>query len=383
MKRLLLVLACMLLVGAAFPGASAQADPAGLVLPPGDLSLMGEVNSAAPWQQGSLLGTSTGVYYYPGQAEDPSVLQLPQAEGSSQPAALTAILTQEDRAYALSLPAGCIWEILWDGKVLRLSAPRFFDTEAFLIENRQGPARTWVPQQVLLLGDTLCVLSRRMQELGGSVMMLTDLQTGQTRAFPQVAGQMILHVSLYHDGRLLALAHGGEAARVVELDLEAGSQTPYAQLAADIRPGEAAILYHPGEDALYIKSGNRLLRRSPEGQVKEAAFLNVEAGHFIRFGRLSLTGPGLFAAAHPGGLAVASLADNDTKPLVLWNVDARDPAHVSAMGRMGNTPVRLVQLNIGEINQRLAEVLVGRLAEPDIFLVYADEVDLKRLMAKG
>lgn len=92
----------------------------------------------------------------------------PRSKGSSQPAALTAILTQEGRAYALSLPAGCIWEILWDGKVLRLSAPRTFDTGAFLIENQQGPARTWVPQQVLLEGDILCVLSRPMQELGAA-----------------------------------------------------------------------------------------------------------------------------------------------------------------------------------------------------------------------
>jgi len=383
MKGLLLVLACILLAGVAFPGAAVQAEPAELALLPVDLALMGELNSAAPWQQGSLVGTSTGVYFYPGQADSPAVLQLPQAEGSSQPAALTAILTQEGRAYALSLPAGCIWEILWDGKALHLDAPRSFGTGAFLIENQQGLARTWVPQQVLLEGDTLCVLSRPMQELGGSVLMLVDLQTGTSEAFPQTAGQTIMHLSPYREGLLLALAHGGGTSRVVELDLEAGSQTPYAQLPADLRAGASALLYHPGEDALYIKSGNRLLRRSAEGSLKEAAFLNVEAGHFIRFGALSWLGADRFALAHPGGLFLGSLTGVSAQPLVLWNVDERDPAHLAAMGKLGQTPLRVVQLEIGATVHKLAEVLIGGLAEPDIFLVYADEMDLKRLMTKG
>ena len=109
---------------------------------------MGEINSACLWLDGVLVGAVSGVFYYPDNSQEAQYLPLPSDEKALQSAHLTAILTQNMDAYALSLSAGKLWPLVWDGKILSLGIPKQFDTSAYLYQNEQGIESIWIPEQV-------------------------------------------------------------------------------------------------------------------------------------------------------------------------------------------------------------------------------------------
>lgn len=378
-KKWMPVLSTLIVVIFAFIGAQAQEPIISLEIRAGLHDGIGEVNSAALWEDGVLLGSSTGIHFFLNQDEEPTTISLPINEVSGEAAPLTSILIQDDQAYALSLPHGKLWTLQWDEQSLSLAPSTSFQTDIFFDETSQ---RIWVPQQVLLSGDNLCVLSRNEQSLGGSVLVLVNLHDGSTRMFPQTSGQSFTHLTNYLPGQLLALTHGRGAARAIAINLADFTQTPFAQL-DNIRPGNTSILYQPMEDALYIHQGGRLLRRSIDGKINEVGFLNVDPGYFIRFGRLAWNGFRQVTVAHAHGLFVGDAFANNTEPMVILGMDERDPAHIHAMRNMGNIGMRLQQVEAGQTADKLAEVLVGGLNQPDIFMVYSDEVDLPGLMRKG
>lgn len=355
----------------------------GLLLDAQSLATTGYVHSAASWQGGLLLGAARGIFFYPGAGGQALKTTLPDDPASGLPIELTAILTQGVQAYALSLPTGLLYPLLLEKQGLQLGEPQSFDTREVSFVSADGSQKTWQPQQVLLEGNRLCLLSRFMQELGGCQLVVLDLNSGQTSSFPLKAGQIMSHLCAYQQGQLLALASVGSKVSIQVLNLDAGSQQAFADLGNSIRPGNAALLYHPAADALYLLDGARLLRRDKEGKLEEIALLNFEAGPFIRFGRLSWQEEGLLALAHPQGLALVSLTSPQETPLVIWGMDERDPAHVDARKQMGNQPLALPRMAEEDLAPRLSEALIAGLPEPDIFVLRSTQLDLPRLLAKG